>query len=182
MDISELERFLLSRSSVRSYDEREIPEMVIRRIISMATYAPSAGNQESWDVVVVKDDGLREMLSDAAYNQEHVRKAPVLLVVSANYVRSMSQYGDRGILYALVDATIAATYMMLAAHVLHLGTCWVSAFEDETVRSVLNLPLHIRPVTILTLGYGTEPGVSPPRMDIDWHIHSEQWFDKEQEV
>ncbi len=176
MDISELERFFSSRSSVRLYDDRIVRDIDVQRVINTAIHAPSAGNRESWDVVLVTDEGLREMLSDAAFSQEHVAKAPVLLVVVANYVRSMSRYGERGILYALEDATIAATYMMLAAHVLHLGTCWVGAFEEETVRTILNLPMHIRPVTILTLGYSTELEVSPPRMDINLHIHSEQWF------
>ena len=55
-------------------------------------------------------------LADASFGQPHVGKAPALFVVCANYVRSMSQYGERGILYAVQDATIACTYMMLAAH------------------------------------------------------------------
>ncbi|MBN1165797.1 MAG: nitroreductase family protein [Methanospirillaceae archaeon] len=179
MDISELEHFLSSRSSVRQYDDREIEGSIIDRIITLTATAPSAGNRESWDVIVVTDEGIREMLSDASFSQEHVAQAPVLLVVVANYVRSMSRYGQRGILYAVLDATIAATYMMLAAHAQHLGTCWVSAFEEEMISSILSLPGHIRPVTILTLGYSTQPDRSPPRMDTNLHIHREQWFCEE---
>ena len=51
----------------------------------------------------------RIALAEAAFGQQHVENAPALFVVCANYVRSMSQYGERGILYAVEDATIACT-------------------------------------------------------------------------
>jgi len=125
MDSSEFHEFLAARSSVRNFRDEPVPEEDIMYILDCASTAPSAGNLEAWDVVLVDDRGIREELSDAAYSQEHVRDAPNLLVVCANYIRSMSRYGERGILYALQDATIACTYMMLAAHARRLHTCWV---------------------------------------------------------
>jgi len=116
MDSSEFLGFLTSRSSVREYGSTPITEDEIGYILSCARTAPSAGNLEAWDAIIVTDEDVRLQLADAAFGQEHVGCAPVIFVVCANYVRSMSRYGERGILYAVQDATIAGTYMMLAIH------------------------------------------------------------------
>jgi nitroreductase len=175
MNLSELARFFTGRTSVRRYQNREIAPELIDQIIGLAASAPSAGNVESWDVVVVSDPSVREALADSALNQEHVALAPVALVVCANYVRSMARYSERGILYALEDATIAATYLMLGAHAAGLSTCWTGGFDDDMVREILGLPAHIRPVTILTVGYGAEAAISPNRRDFHEHIHQDGW-------
>ncbi|PKL59914.1 MAG: nitroreductase [Methanomicrobiales archaeon HGW-Methanomicrobiales-4] len=175
MNISEIRQFFSSRASVRRYQDRDVPDEVLEEILTLVSNAPSAGNVESWDVVVVRDPSVREALTDAALSQEHVGNAPVLLIICANYIRSMTRYSERGILYALEDATIAATYMMLGAHAAGLSTCWTGGFDDQMVRDVLALPAHIRPVTILTVGYGAEAALSPARKDIHEHIHQDGW-------
>ena len=175
MNISELGQFLSRRTSVRRYQDREIPTDVLEQILSLATSAPSAGNVGSWDVIVVTDPSVREAVADAALKQEHVNHAPVLLVICANYVRSMARYSERGILYALEDATIVATYLMLGAQAAGLATCWTGGFDDEMIRDILALPLHIRPITILTVGYGAEAAISPARRDVHEHIHQDGW-------
>jgi len=175
MDSSEFLDFLVSRCSVREYDQQEVPDADITYILNCASSAPSAGNLEGWDVVIVEGQEDRELVADAAYGQEHVQKAPVLLVVCANYVRSMSRYGERGILYAIQDATIACTYMMLAAHARRLHSCWVGAFREEDVKEILNLPGHVRPVAILCLGKGFPTGDYTERMPVVEHIHHQSW-------
>ena len=87
----------------------------------------------------------------------------------------MSQYGERGILYAVEDATIAATYMMLAAHAIRLQTCWTGSFDDETVSEILGLLQHARPVTLLAVGHGNLPELRMERMPVNEHIHEETW-------
>jgi nitroreductase len=175
MDSSDFLTFLETRSSVREYDSRVPDTSLISSLLRCASRAPSAGNREAWDVVVVTDPSLREGLMEAAYEQRHIGEAPVVLVVSANYIRSMSQYGERGILYALQDATIAATYMMLAAHALGLHTCWTGAFDEDGVRELLGLPQHSRAVVLLALGYGHLPAYRTERMPTDEHVHYDNW-------
>lgn len=87
----------------------------------------------------------------------------------------MSRYGERGILYAVQDATIAATYMMLAAHAIRLHTCWMGAFDEAQVKEVLELPAHVRPVAILSVGFGSLPPSSPERMNPEEHAHYDVW-------
>jgi nitroreductase len=175
MDSSEFLGFLTGRSSVRDYGRDPLTDEEITFILDCASTAPSAGNLEAWDVVVVTDEDARLELQNAAYGQEHIGQAAALFVVCANYIRSMSRYGDRGILYAVQDAAIACTYMMLAAHARQLHTCWTGAFDEEEVRSFLGLPQHIRPVSILAAGKGRAPPVLTGRMAVAEHVHYGHW-------
>jgi nitroreductase len=175
MDSSDFFGFLASRSSVRTYDDEPVTEEEIDYILACAGTAPSAGNLEAWDVVVVHDEETRSALAEAAFAQDHVEKAPVIFAVCSNYVRSMSRYGERGILYGLEDATIACTYMMLAAHAKGLRSCWTGAFDDEEVRGILDLPQHIRPIALLVVGKGHAPAQHTDRMGIGEHVHRETW-------
>lgn len=175
MDSSEFQGFLTSRSSVRAYTPESLSEEDISYILDCAGTAPSAGNLEAWDVVVVTDDGARLELKDAAFEQEHIRQAAAVLVVCANYIRSMSRYGERGILYAVQDATIACTYMMLAAHARQLHSCWTGAFDEEEVRKILGLPQHVRPVALLAVGRGQAPVALTERLPVAEHIHRDAW-------
>jgi nitroreductase len=175
MDSSDFYGFCSSRSSVRTYDDGPLTSEEVDYILSCASTAPSAGNLEAWDVVVVTDEETRLALAEAAFSQEHVERAPVIFVVCSNYVRSMSRYGERGILYGLEDATIACTYMMLAAHARNLQSCWTGAFNDEEVREILSLPQHIRPVSLLAVGKGHPPSHHTERRDIGEHVHREIW-------
>lgn len=175
MDSSEFQDFLASRCSVRDYGEAELSPDEVTYILDCANSAPSAGNLEAWDVVVARSREQKEALSAAAFNQPHVETAHCLFAVCANYVRSMSRYGERGILYAIQDATIACTYMMLGAHALRLQSCWVGAFDEDAVRDILSLPAHIRPVAILCVGRGYPPGSLTPRMAVSEHVHEERW-------
>ena len=175
MDSSEFLGFLTSRSSVREYDSEPLTQDEIDYLVTCAGTAPSAGNLESWDVVVVTDEDTKTALAEAALDQPHIEKAPAIFVVCANYVRSMSRYGDRGILYGLEDATIACTYMMLAAHARKLHSCWTGAFDEDAVMEVLDLPQHIRPLALLAVGRGHPPQVLTERMAVGEHVHREQW-------
>lgn len=175
MNSSEFYEFISKRSSVREFTSAGVSDEEIEFIIKCASTAPSAGNREAWDVVIVTDEGIKEDLSDAAFGQEHLTSAPVILAVCANYVRSMSQYGERGILYGMEDASIACTYMMLAAHSAGLHSCWTGAFDDETVCEILDLPQHARPVALLAVGRGRMPHQKTGRMPVLEHIHNETW-------
>jgi len=175
MNSSEFLRFLKGRSSVREYSGEPLDPEEIEYILASASTAPSAGNREAWDVVVVTDEDVRMELALAAFEQVHVREAPAIFVVCANYVRSMSHYGERGILYAVEDAVIACTYMMLAAHARTLHSCWTGAFNEDEVREFLGLPQHVRPIALLAVGRGTPPLEPMKRMPVEEHVHRETW-------
>ncbi|MFN3285808.1 MAG: nitroreductase family protein [bacterium] len=148
------------RRSVRSYQPRAVEPDKLRRILTCALAAPSAGNLQAYAVVVVADPDTRRQLARAALDQEFVAQAPVVLVFFQDPARSALRYGRRGAeLYSLQDATIACAYAQLAATALGLASCWVGAFDEQAVRRLVKAPRDLRPVALLTVGYPAEtPG------------------------
>ena len=175
MDISEFSSFLCSRRSVRHYTEDDITNDVLSQILAPISTIPSAGALESWDAVIVRDKGVKEILYDASFSQEHILCAPVIVVVCANYIRAMSRFAEEGIMYAIEEATIAATYVMLAAHAAGISSCWTGGFDVVEVREALFLPNHLRPVVLLTLGYASSVPSACERMENSDHFHEEYW-------
>lgn len=164
------------RISVRSFTEEDVSREEIRRVLEAARRAPTAGNLQAWSVVVVRDPGLRRRLADAARGQRHVAEAPVDLVFLADRERSASRYGDRGWeLYALQDATIAATHAMLAAHSLGLGACWVGAMREGEVEGLLGIPEEHRVVAIMPLGHPADGSVETSRRPLEEFVHRDGW-------
>jgi len=145
---------ITSRHSIRKYDKKDVPNELIGQIIEAGIHAPSAGNVQPWEFIVVKDKNTKKELALAALKQRHVEEAPVVIVVCADVVKSADRYGDRGKkLYCIQDTAAAIENMILTTNALGLGTCWVGSFEEEKVKSLLNIPEKLRPVALLTIGF-----------------------------
>ena len=165
-----------NRHSIREFLRKEVEEDKIQKILETANSAPSAGNLQAFEIFVIKDKDKKKALSEAAWNQDFVRKAPLVLVFCAHPKRSASRYGNRGEqLYSIQDATIAAAYAQLAVAGLGLGTVWVGAFEDEDVLKILKDDFGVVnglvPVCILPIGYPKEKGDPSPRRDLNDIVH-----------
>jgi len=143
-----------SRRTVRKYDKKDVPHEIIGQIIFAGSQAPSAGNMQPWVFIVVKEEETKKELSTAALRQDFIFKAPVVIVVAADLERSGDKYGERGKkFYCIQDTAAAIENMLLAAHDLGLGACWVGAFEEEKVKGILSMPDRLRPVGLITIGH-----------------------------
>lgn len=152
-----------NRHSARSFQNKEVEQEKIEKILTAANRAPSAGNLQAYKICVAKDRKTREELADAA-NQEFVAEAPIVLVFLQNPWQSAQKYGARGEgLYSLQDATIACAYAQLAAANLGLGSVWVGAFDEEAVGEAINGHRNVRPVALLPIGYPAEKPSPKPR-------------------
>lgn len=145
------------RRSVRSFKPDPVPEPTLSRIIGCALMAPSAGNIQPWQFWVVKRPEVKEALAKAAYGQEFVSAAPVVVVVVAEPGRSAARYGKRGSeLYCLQDTAAAVENMLLTVVAYGLGACWVGAFDEQAASQALGLPDDFRPVAMVPIGYPKE--------------------------
>jgi nitroreductase len=160
------------RQSVRSFANKEIALASLNQILQAANRAPSAGNLQAYEIVVVRDEARKRALIEAAGGQEQAGAVPVVLVFCANPARSAPRYHERGErLYSVQDATIACTFAMLAATALGLATVWVGAFDDARVRAALDLPKGWLPVAILPVGHPAESPPPSPRRDLRDLVH-----------
>lgn len=162
------------RRSVRAYADEKVSEEDVERLIEAARWAPSAGNIQPWEFVVVKDVETKRKLSEAALNETFIEKAPVVIVVCADLNRSSRGYGSRGKhLYSLQDTAAATENILLAAQELGLATCWVGAFRDNEVAKAVKAPRNLKPVAIVPVGHPAERPVAPPKRSVNEIVHYE---------
>ncbi|MBP2635669.1 MAG: bluB 2 [Firmicutes bacterium] len=143
--------------SVRSFNDEQIPEPTLTRILEAGNMAPSAGNLQPWYFFVVQNTAVKDKLAAAAFEQEQINDAPTVIVILADPVRSNEKYGERGAqLYCLQDTAAAAQNILLAADGLGIAGCWVGAFDERKVQEAVEAPPRLRAIAMICLGYGSE--------------------------
>jgi nitroreductase len=171
----ELFEAIRSRRSIRSYTEKKVTDEELKRILEAATWAPSACNKQSWRFVIVrKPENIEKLYKAASYStqdQTFVKKAKVVIVVCSDLnIYKTFPHKERALSLFSIQETAAATQnLLLAAHGLGLGACWVSLFSDEQVKKALSLPKGMRPVVIIPLGHTkskTNPKPRRPLKDV----------------
>jgi len=165
-----------SRRSVRAFTQEDVSKEEVEKLIDAARWAPSAGNIQPWEFIVVRKPEIKRKLSSAALHQTFIEEAPVVIVVCANQIRSGRGYGARGVhLYCLQDTAAATQNMLLAACALGLATCWVGAFKEEEAKKALNLPKGVRPVAIIPVGHPAKKPMARSRRPISEIVHYETY-------
>ncbi len=163
------------RTSTRVFMSDPVDEATVVEALRMANLAPSAGNLQARDMIVVRNDHTKRLLVDAAFGQEFIRTAPVVVVFCANMQR-IAHYGERGeSLYALQDVAAAVENMILFLHSRGIGSVWVGAFDERRAADAVGTPKHARPVAIVPIGYPAERGVHRKRLALDELVHWEKW-------
>lgn len=164
-----------TRRSVRAFRAAPVPPDALTRILTAANRAPSAGDLQAYDIVVVTAPDARAALARAAHDQEFIARAPVVLVFCADAERASARYGPRGAeLFCIQDATIAAAYAQLAAVALGVASVWVGAFDPAAVAEVVDAPW---PVCLMPLGLPAESPEPTPRRSLDDLVHRERLRD-----
>jgi len=171
MDVFEA---IYGRRSIRAFSEKDVTEAQLIKIIDAGRQAPSAGDLQPWELVVVRDNGRKMALAHAAFGQYFIAEAPVVVVVCAHPARSARRYGNRGTgLYCLQDTAAFIQNMLLASHAIGLGSCWVGAFDEARAAQAIEAPSNIRPVAIIPIGSPAESPSASPRRSLEDIVHEE---------
>lgn len=171
MDVLEA---IKGRRSIRAYKNDNVRSEIVEKLVEAATWAPSAGNIQPWEFIIVRKPEIKRKLAEAALDQSIIEEAPVVIVVCANEVRSSQGYGIRGkTLYCIQDTAAAIQNIHLTAYSLGLGTCWVGAFREEEARKILKVPEGVRPVAIIPVGYADETPSPRNRRPLNQIVHYE---------
>jgi len=145
------------RKEVVKFDDKKVDDKLIGVLLYTATFAYSAGDQQEWNFIVVRNEKRKKMLSEAALNHKLIKEAPVVIVVCGDVKKMGLRFGTRGqLLYTVQDVAAACMLILAAANALGLGAVWVGSFDEERVRDILALPDHIRPLAIIGVGYVKE--------------------------
>lgn len=138
------------RESIRKYDGRKPTQEQINQILEAGRWAPTAFNKQPQRVFILESD---EALSKMDQVHPCRYKAPVVLLVCGD-ATAAAGHGDNST--AAVDATIAATHMLLAAYNAGVDSVWAGVHEPEKTREIFGLPETMVPICFIDLGFRPE--------------------------
>lgn len=141
--------FARDRYSVRKFESRHLEKEIIDKILECGHIAPTGCNYQPQRILVLNSDEAIEKLKKCT--KCHF-DAPTAMLICYNKDESWVRKYD-GALSAPVDAGIVTTHLMLMAHSLGVGSCWVMHFDPFAVRLEFNIPENIEPLALLVMGY-----------------------------
>lgn len=168
---------ILTRKSIRAYEDRGIPEDVRASILQATLRAPTAGNMMLYSIVEVTDQATKDKLVETCDHQPFIAQAPWVLLFLADYQRWYDYFMHSGVeeycqsedremikpqagdlLLACCDALIAAQTAVIAAQSLGVGSCYIGDILEnfETHQGMFDLPPYAVPIALLCFGYPTE--------------------------
>jgi len=142
MDVFEAIRTLLA---VRRYQDKPVPDAVVRRIVEAGRLTGSGMNGQPWHFIVIRDGETLRGLGALASSGPYVAQAPLAIVVATDKTR-----------FAVSDASRAIQSMLLTAWADGVGSNWVGFGGLEEVKALLNIPVELDVLAILPLGYPIE--------------------------
>jgi len=164
---------LQTRRSIRKYRPTTVPDELLQQVLEAGQWAPSASHRQPWAFVVVRDPEVRRQVAEgAAYHflrWDHIKEAPVLIVLCGD--RSSPVY--RRFLHE--DIGLAGGQMMLQAHALGLGTCWIGGLAPKVLAKILNVPQGWEVVGLLTLGFPAQNRRPPRRKPLADIVHYDRF-------
>jgi nitroreductase len=160
-----LDEIISQRRSVRKFKNKPVPRELIDKCIEAARLAPSACNSQPWHYVVFDDKEAKTKFEDVVFTgvyagmKKLAAGAPVLIAVVAKTLpdatTSLGQIIS-GTKFYLIDQGIATEHLVLKAHELGLGTCWVGWFDNKKAKKALGLALTAAAHILIALGYPDE--------------------------
>ncbi len=145
------DELLLTRRSIRQFEEKPVPQEVLESIFELSRYAPTSRNTQSYYFKLIdKKETLNWIGQTRGDNSAPIGRAPLAVAVCTDPEVSMRY---------IQDGCIAAYHFILAAWSFGLGTCWIAAMDRDDVKEVLKIPNNHYVATITPLGYpaGTIP-------------------------
>ncbi len=188
--MNEIIRALNERRSVRAFTDRPISAEDKTAVLTAATQAPTAGNQQLYTIIDVTDASLKQALVKSCDDQPFIADAQMVLVFCADCKKWYDAYlacgceprrpdvGD--LLLAVSDANIAAQNAVSAAWSLGIGSCYIGDIMEncEEQRALLGLPDYVFPAAMLVFGYPTEQQLTrqkPERVALCHVVHENRY-------
>ena len=161
----EIMEALRTRRSIRKFENRPVPEEMVREILEAAMMAPSAGNAQPWRFVVVDDRAVLDAMTGLHPHIKMVAEAPLGIIVCADL--SMEKYPG----YWVQDCAAAMENLLLAVHGLGLGAVWtgIHPMEDRVAafRKMFNMPENVIPLGFAPVGWPAQTPSSESRFKED---------------
>ena len=163
---------ILSRRSIRRYEENKIPEELIQKMLEAAMSAPSASNEQPWHFIIIDDRRIIDEIPGYHPYAAMLREASLVIAVCGDLVLQKHEG------YWVQDCSAATQNILLAAHALGLGAVWLGVHPREerveSTRKLLSLPENVLPLCLIAVGYPAEQKPPSNRYDAS-RLHRNGW-------
>lgn len=188
-DADAVHAHLRAHRSIRRFHGDPVPDDVLQRVLESALRASSSGNMQAWSVVVTRDRGLRERLTEPHMGQPMVLEAPVLLTFCSDFRRmrrwlALSGAADGfddafACAVGAIDAVLASQNAALAAEAEGYGVCYLGSTlaNGDAIARILELPESVVPVAGFVLGRPAEDPAPRDRLPLDALVHHDTYRD-----
>jgi nitroreductase len=161
-----------TRRSTRQFTDEDVTAEQIETLMRAAMAAPSAGNQQPWRFVIVREDANRQLLAVATPYASPIGRAPLGIVVLAD-TRENKHPG-----YWVQDCSAAVQNILLAAHAIGLGGVWIGVHPNEerevAVRALVEAPEGFAALCMIAIGHPAGPGPKVDRYQPEY-VRDERW-------
>lgn len=163
---------ILTRRSIRKYSDKKVTKEQIHELLKAGMYAPSARNQQPWHFIIIDDRQLLSKMMNIHPYAKMLGQAQWAILVCGDEKQELSKG------YWVVDCSAATQNILLAAHGSGLGAVWLGLHPREErkndIRKLFDLPGHIQPLSLISVGYPDEEKEQPERFKTE-RIHHNQW-------
>lgn len=178
-----------TRRSIRKYEQRDIPQDLLNRLLGQAMRTQTMGNLQLYSVVVTRDAAMKERLAPAHFGQPMVTEAPVVLTFCADFRRTTLWAENRqahpgydnalSFVNAATDALLYCQTFCNLAEEEGLGQCFLgtTVYMPAQIIDILKLPRLVFPVATITLGWPAECPEQPDRLPLEAIVHHETYED-----
>ena len=170
----EIKEAIQQRRSIRKFLDKEVPDNDLRSLVEAGSLAPSAGNLQAWKFILVVDKTLVNKID--MFSPGLSGKPPVIMAICSDYAYAEERGGKNSKEYGcIMDASMAAENIMLAALEKGLGTCAVKSYNEIAVRKLLKLPAHIHLELLISIGYPDGDPRIPVRKPLNETLIYNEW-------
>lgn len=171
-----------TRRSIRHFTDQEIPEDLVNELLEAVRWAPSWANTQCWEVIVVKEQAIKEQIAGLMPDKnpavKAIKAAPLVMVMCA--IKGQSGYKKGELLtnkgdWSMFDLGIACQNLCLAAHELGLGTVHVGTLDHAGLDQLMKLPPNIEAIEVIPVGYPTRDSAVTPRKELNQFVHLNQY-------
>jgi nitroreductase len=161
-----------SRRSIRKYKKKPIPDSIIKELLKAGMNAPSAGNEQPWHFIVIKQKETMDIIPTFHPHSKMLNEASIAILVCLDI--NLEKHKHMGI----QDCSAATENILIAANATGLGAVWLGIYPREErvngLKKLLYIPDNIIPISLISLGYPSEEKTKNNRYNAS-RIHYNKW-------
>lgn len=169
MDVIEA---VMGRRSIRKYTNKEVPDETVKQLLRAAMSAPSAGNEQPWQFIVIRQRAILDAIPSIHPHSHMLKEAALAIAICGDL--NFEVFKD----FWVQDCSAATQNMLIAAHGLGIGAVWLGFFPlpDRVtgLKRLLSLPEHVIPLSMVSMGWPAEEK-APTMRYLEDRVHYDKW-------